>query len=291
MEAGVIDRLRSDRVAPRILIADDDPCVLRAIADRCTRMGFDVETATNGLQVLIKTSQYEPDILVVDVHMPEVDGLSVLSYLSDIANKPSHLVVVTGHPGQGIVERCNELDASFIHKGQNFWNELEATLCGIYPQRAHAIKQSRERSVKMTVRKRPRILLVDDDVCVKKLFFRRFENLGAELLYAVDGMRGFWMARREWPTVIVSDYCMRNGDAEYLLMRLRSTPETSGIPLIVQTGRRLSETIKQRLRQPISGQPGTTRILQKTFDGTELFEALQRFCGFATDPDGEWRHP
>jgi CheY-like chemotaxis protein len=77
---------------------------------------------------------------------------------------------------------------------------------------------------------------------------------------------------------------MPNGDAEYLLTRLRNTPETRSIPLIVQTGRRLSETIKQRLRQPICGQPGTTRILQKTFDSKELFDALQRFCGFATDP-------
>jgi CheY-like chemotaxis protein len=286
----VIDRLRSNKVAPKILIADDDPCVLRAVADRCIRMGFNVRTATSGLQVLIKAGQHEPDILIIDVHMPELDGLSVLSYLSDIAKKPCHLVVVTGHPGQGIIEKCNELDAFFIHKGQNFWNELEATLCGIYPQRAVAIRQSGERSANIAVRKRPRILLVDDDVCVKKLFFRRFQNLGAELLYAVDGMRGFWMARREWPTVIVSDYSMPNGDAEYLLMRLRSTPETSGIPLIVQTGRRLSEPIKQRLRQPICGQPGTTRILQKTFDGKELFDALQRFCGFANDRDGELLH-
>jgi CheY-like chemotaxis protein len=286
----VLDRLRSNRDAPRILVADDDPCVLGAVADRCTRMGFNVRTATNGLQVLIKAGQYMPDILILDVHMPELDGLSALSYLSDITKKTTHLVVVTGHPGQGIVERCNELDASFIHKGQNFWKELEATLCGIYPQRAAAIKQSGDRSAKIAVRKRPRILLVDDDACVKKLFFRKFGNLGAELLYAVDGMRGFWMARREWPTVIVSDYSMPNGDAEYLLMRLRSTPETSGIPLIVQTGRRLSDTIKQRLRQPIHGQPGTTRILQKTFDSKELFDALQRFCGFATDPDGELVH-
>lgn len=286
----MIDRLRSSNVAPRILIADDDPCVLRAVADRCTGMGFNVRTATNGLQVLIKAGQHQPDILIIDVHMPELDGLSALSYLSDFSKKPSHLVVVTGHPGQGIVGRCNELDASFIHKGQNFWNELDATLSGIYPQMAVAIKQSGERSVKIAVRKRPRILLVDDDVSVKKLFFCRFENLGAELLYPVDGMRGFWMARREWPTVIVSDYFMPNGDAEYLLMRLRSTPETSSIPLIVQTGRRLNETIKQRLRQPICGQPGTTRILQKTFDSKELFDALQRFCGFATDSAGELLH-
>ena len=53
-----------------MLVADDDPCVLRAIADRCTLMGFEVETATNGLKTLIKASRYNPDILVVDVHMP-----------------------------------------------------------------------------------------------------------------------------------------------------------------------------------------------------------------------------
>jgi CheY-like chemotaxis protein len=282
-----MDKSRSNKVAPKILIADDDPCVLRAVADRCTRMGFDVETATNGLQALIKASQHQPDILVIDVHMPEVDGLSVLAYLLDIAKKSLHVMVVTGHPGQEIVEKCEGFDACCIHKGHNFWNEFEARLIAIYPLRAVAIKQSGKRSAKIEVRKRPRVLLVDDDVNVKKLFFSRFEQLGAELLYAVDGMRGFWMARREQPTVIVSDYCMPNGNAEYLLTRLRNVPETRSIPVIVQSGRRLNDLIKQRLRQEICGQPGATRILQKSFDAGELFEALQRLCGFATDLDGE----
>jgi CheY-like chemotaxis protein len=283
----VIDRLRSNRGAPRILIADDDPCVLGAVGDRCTRMGFNVRTATNGLQVLIKAGQHEPDILIIDVHMPELDGLSALSYLSDIMKKRCHLVVVTGHPGQEIVERCKGLDAYYIHKGHNFWNEFEAVLAGIYPQKEVAIRQSGERVAKIEVRKRPRILLVDDDVTVKKFFFGRFENLGAELLYAVDGVRGFWAARREEPTVIVSDYCMPSGDAEYLLTRLRSVPETSQIPVIVQTGRRLNDLIKQRLRRQICGLPGATRILQKSSDTAELFEALQRLCGFASNLDGE----
>jgi CheY-like chemotaxis protein len=111
--------------------------------------------------------------------------------------------------------------------------------------------------------------------------------MGAELLYAADGMRGFWMARREEPTVIISDYCMPNGNAEYLLARLRSVPETSGIPVIVQSGRRLNDSIKQRLRREICGRPGATRILQKSVDARELFEALQRLCGFVSDLDGE----
>ena len=177
-----MDRSGSTRAVPKILIADDDPSVLRAVADRCIRIGFDVETATNGLQALIKAAQYQPDILVLDVHMPEVDGISVLSYLLDVAKKPLHLIVVTGHPGQEILEKCKELNASCIHKGHDFWTEFEACLGRIYPHKAVAIQQSGKLSERAEVRKRPRVLLVDDDVDVKKAFFRSFENLGAELL-------------------------------------------------------------------------------------------------------------
>ena len=95
------------------------------------------------------------------------------------------------------------------------------------------------------------------------------------------------MARREEPTVIVADYRMPNGGAEYLLSRLRNTWQTKRIPVIVHTGRQLDDTVKQRLRQEICGQPGALRILQKAADIGELFEALQRLCGFASDLDGE----
>jgi CheY-like chemotaxis protein len=283
-----MDRSQGKKLAPKILIADDDPCVLRAVAERCARMGFDVETAANGLQTLIKTSQCKPDILVIDVHMPEVDGLSVLAYLTDIAKKSLRVIVITGRASEEIAETCKGFEASYIHKGHNFWNEFEASLAERYPRRTVAIKQSGKRSAKIEVRKRPRLLLVDDDVSVKKLFFRRFDKLEADLLYAADSTRGFWMARREEPTVIVSDYCMPNGNAEHLLTRLRSAPETRSIPVIVQSGRRLNDLIKQRLRREICGQPGATRILQKSFDLRELFEALQRLCGFASDLDGEF---
>jgi CheY-like chemotaxis protein len=277
---------KSNRAALKVLIADDDPCVLRAVAGRCTAMGSDVETATSGLQALIKASQRRPDILILDVHMPEVDGLSVCALLLEAAKASPHVFAMTGHPGQEIAERCEAIGAACIHKGHNFWNEFEARLTEIYPQRADAIKRSARQSAKIDVRTRPRVLLVDDDLSVKKFFFNRFEKLGAELLYAADGIQGYWKARREEPTVIVADYCMPNGDAEYLLTRLRNTPETRSIPVIVQTGRRLNELIKQRLQQ-ISDQPGATRILQKSADDRELFDALQRLCGFTSNLDGE----
>ena len=282
-----MDKSGSNEAAPKILIADDDPCVLRAVADRCARMGFDVETASNGLQVLIKASRQQPDVLVLDVHMPEVDGLSALAYLQDIARKSIHVMVVTGSPGREIAERCEGFDVSCIHKGRNFWTELETGLVMLYPERLAAIRRSRKASADIAVRQRPRVLLVDDDIGVKRSFFHQFEKLGAELLYAADGVQGYWKARREQPTAIVADYCMPNGGAEYLLARLRSTPETGSIPVIVQSGRRLNDSIRQRLREQVCGQPGAVRILQKSFEARELFEVLHRLCGFTRDLDGE----
>jgi CheY-like chemotaxis protein len=80
---------------------------------------------------------------------------------------------------------------------------------------------------------------------------------------------------------------MPNCNAEYLLERLRSSPETSSIPVIVQTAKRLSPLIRERLQRTILGQPGAARIIRKSFEAAELFEALQRVCGFAGDLNGE----
>jgi CheY-like chemotaxis protein len=284
-EVRKMDKTSSAR-SPRIVIADDDPWVLKAISDQCSRMGFEVETAVNGLQVLIKAGQQPCDVLVIDVHMPEVDGLSVLSYLRDADKVPPRIIVLSGRVGKEVSERCEGLEVSCIHKGANFWNEFEGRLTGMFPGRAAAIKRAVRRSPRVELRKSPRVLLVDDDIGVKKMFFQRFAKLGAELIYAADATQGYWKARREQPTVIVADYCMPNGDAEYLLGKLRSTQETRSIPVIVQSGRRLNDRIKRRLHQDIDGQPGAARVLQKSFDPRELYEALQRLCGFAGTPDG-----
>jgi DNA-binding response OmpR family regulator len=269
----VMDRRESSSATPKILIVDDDPLVLGAVADRCVRMGFDVVTAINGLQALINVGKHRPDVLVIDVHLPEVDGLSVLAYLTDAATKAPHVIVITGRTGGTIPELCSDFDAICI--------------AGIYPERAVSIGQSAKLSATIEVRTRPRVLLVDDDVSVKKMFFYRFDKLGADLLYAADATRGFWKARRERPTVIVADFCMPKGDAKYLLTKLRKSPETRNIPVIVQTGRSLSNPVKLDLQENIDGQPGAARILRKSHDGRELFETLQRFCGFATDSDAE----
>lgn len=237
-----MDARQVSRAVSRILIVDDDPLVLKATADWCTWMGFVVLTAATGLQALIRAAEHRPEVILIDVHLPEIDGLSVLGYLSDAAKTAPHVIVMTGRTDERIFELCDGVAATCISKGRLFWKELAACLAEIYPQRNAEIVQASRQFSAADVRRRPRVLLVDDDVRVKKMLEPRFDGLGVDLLHASDAMRGVRIARREHPSVIVTDSCMSDGDATNLLRKLRRAPETRDIPVIVQSGRHLSRT-------------------------------------------------
>ena len=284
--AAAIGKVRSREETPRMLIADDDPSILRLLADHCARMGFDVDTASNGIQALLKAGRFKPDILVIDVNMPEVDGLSVCAHLLDPDRAPINVIVITGSRSLDTLERCEGFGAYYARKGSNFWNDLEAALAEIHPHMVGRIRQSSMHTSAPAVRKRPRVLLVDDDNDINLFLSSRLEKCGLDVQYDPDAQQGFRMACRDEPAVIVTDYFMPNGDAQYLLTRLRTTAATENIPVIVISGRRLSEVTEQCLRREICGHPGATEILRKSQDTDALFQALKKFCGFEGEHPG-----
>jgi CheY-like chemotaxis protein len=268
---------KSSDVTPRMLIADDDPSILRLLGDHCARMGYDVDTASNGIQALLKASRIKPDILVIDVNMPEVDGLSVCAHLLDRDKTPLNVIVITGSRNPDTLERCEGFGAYYARKGPNFWDDLEAALAEIHPRMAGMIRQSGGLAKTPAVRRRPRVLLVDDDNDINRFLSSRLDKCGLDLQYACDAQQGFRMACRDEPAVIVTDYFMPNGDAQYLLTKLRTTAVTGNIPGIVLSGRQLSEVTLQSLRREICGRPGATQILRKSQDTYALFEALKKY--------------
>ena len=113
---------------PKMLIADDDPSVVKLLADRCRRVGSEVETASNGVQALIKANRNCPDVMVIDVNMPEADGLTVCARLLDPTKRSLNVIVVTGSRETETVDRCEGFGAFYIRKGPEFWNGLAAAL-------------------------------------------------------------------------------------------------------------------------------------------------------------------
>jgi len=82
---------------PRVLLADDDPIVLKYLGILLEKNGYDCITATNGIEALEKVRACAPDLILLDVNMPEADGLDVCKQLkSDSSTQHIPIIMVTG---------------------------------------------------------------------------------------------------------------------------------------------------------------------------------------------------
>lgn len=274
------DRFEAGNAPPKILIADQDPLVVNALVDRCVAKGFKVATATDGVQALLQACRFRPDVLIVDVKMPGVDALTMCADVLASARKPLNVIAITASQASEAAERCEGLRiAYYARKDATFWRGIEEALSDIFPERAAGLPQSDVGATVHRIKERPHVLLADDDADVGRFLVGRLEQCGIDAVHAASGLLAYRAACRDQPTVIVSDYAMPNGDANYLLTRLRTTPSTVKIPFIVLTGRNLASTEEQHLTRAIRGHPGAAGIVRKSPDISELLVTLRRCCG------------
>jgi len=69
------------RDPPRILIVDDNPTNLEVLQVRLRAQGYELVTAVDGVDALAKMREFEPDLVLLDVMMPKLDGISVVKQL------------------------------------------------------------------------------------------------------------------------------------------------------------------------------------------------------------------
>jgi len=65
----------------KILVVDDEPDIVELVAFNLKAEGYDVSTASNGLEALDQARALLPDLIVLDLMMPELDGLAVCEIL------------------------------------------------------------------------------------------------------------------------------------------------------------------------------------------------------------------
>jgi two-component system KDP operon response regulator KdpE len=92
---------------PRILIVDDDPRILRALRINLAARDFEVLTAADGQQALHETRQGHPDLVVLDLGLPDLEGVDVIRQLRRWTPVP--IVVLSGRAHT--LEKVQALDA------------------------------------------------------------------------------------------------------------------------------------------------------------------------------------
>ena len=81
----------------RVLVVDDHPKVLRFVEIDLKLRGFEVVTTTSGKEALELAKSAEPDILLLDIVMPEMDGFEVLEKLRNFTDLP--VIAFSASPG------------------------------------------------------------------------------------------------------------------------------------------------------------------------------------------------
>ena len=86
----------TDRPAPLVLVVADHPDTAASTAEGCRLSGFPARHATSGDEALALAADARPDVVLLDVRMPGMDGCELARRRARLPRKPPLLVAVTG---------------------------------------------------------------------------------------------------------------------------------------------------------------------------------------------------
>ena len=91
----------------RVLAVDDDPGLRRALAINLRARDYEVEVAADGASALAAAAKHHPDVILLDLGLPDMDGSDVIRGLRGWTQVP--IVVLSARPGEG--DKVDALDA------------------------------------------------------------------------------------------------------------------------------------------------------------------------------------
>lgn len=236
----------------RALVVDDDDEFRQVMCDQLRNAGyvvFDARDAASAIQIA-RTAL--PDIITVDLMMPDVDGWNFIEALrreQALASIP--IVVVSGAP-DAKTSGQRPLDVSVVTKGEGIDRLL------------------REISLALAGRRGATILVAEDDADLRGVMTTSLTRNGHRVLQARDGAEALAALERDRVDLLVLDLVMPNIDGFGVLTRLKELRRGETIPVIVVTGTDRSTTEMQALRL------GANVYLSKPVEAAALTEQVTR---------------
>lgn len=109
-------QIEAKKAKPSVLVIDDDKTIRRTITEILQAEGFNIQVAKDGGEALEKSHRERYDVALVDIRLPDIDGIKLLKMLKR-DNPEIKEIVVTGYPSlQNAVQAVNEGADGYIIK-------------------------------------------------------------------------------------------------------------------------------------------------------------------------------
>jgi DNA-binding response OmpR family regulator len=98
----IVKKMSINEVTNKILVVDDEPRMVQLISMNLKLEGFEVISAQDGFQSLEKVTKEMPDLVLLDIMMPDMDGFETLKQIREISNVPVIFLSVKGEEGDRV---------------------------------------------------------------------------------------------------------------------------------------------------------------------------------------------
>jgi DNA-binding response OmpR family regulator len=113
-------------MAVRLLYADDEEALREMVQNHLSLEGYDVETVADGEGAIAMLNSKKFDLVLLDIHMPNVDGLAVLKHMR-ARGIHSKLIMLTGDGDPSVANECAKYGANdYLTKPYNYHELVEA---------------------------------------------------------------------------------------------------------------------------------------------------------------------
>jgi DNA-binding response OmpR family regulator len=87
-----------------VLVVEDDPAIQRLVRKVLSREGYQVETACDGIEAVLKLGVLDYDVIILDLMMPNLDGFSFVSMMAEHDPERLKRVIVTSAASPGVIK-------------------------------------------------------------------------------------------------------------------------------------------------------------------------------------------
>ncbi len=228
----------------QLLVVDDDPVVTVRLTGMLTAAGYQTDTAPDGRAGLEKIKTAPPDVLILDLMMPGMNGFEVLERLrANPALRDMPVIVLTAKTlGAAEREYLQTDTRRLICKGaldeQQLLHGVETALADI-----------RAAQYRFQADDRKLILVVEDNEIAALQICTAFEEAHYNVHTAAGGQAALDFIAQHTPDAVLLDLMMPGVDGFTVLNQIRANEQTRNIPVIVLTAKELTAEEKKQLHQ------------------------------------------